>query len=356
MTFSQGISRDELGPCNGAVRQKVLVVRVGALGDTLMATPLVSALASREPGSRIDFLCSANAAGILREHPSIACVLTLEQRNWPIFLSSEKRSLIRQIRAQKYDLAILLESAPRYYDLLDSCSIGEIRSFRDCPFDPRQHSSRNHLHVAGFADWKEMPLHPFFQSGGAERERARQWLEQLPFPRVGFHCGYGPAGRKARPDQLKGWSLANFSAVARVLAAEGAACVLTGARGDIPATAKIASDLPAGAVLDLAGRTSVVELGAILDSLDLFISVDSGPAHLAAAVATPLIVLWGPAKFDQVHPLRNGAPVRVLREPLPCAPCYDTPAMKSCRANVCMQRIRPQRVIEEARNLLKELN
>ncbi|MGI8784377.1 MAG: glycosyltransferase family 9 protein, partial [Acidobacteriota bacterium] len=70
---------------------RILVVRAGALGDTLMATPVVSALRKRYAGAAIDFLCAESAAPLLAHNPDIACVLPLRQRNWPYWLSMEKR-------------------------------------------------------------------------------------------------------------------------------------------------------------------------------------------------------------------------------------------------------------------------
>ena len=332
--------------------RKILIVRVGALGDTLMSTPLVAALAEAEPRSQIDFLCSGSVSDALRNHPEVNRVFPLKQRNWPIALSPEKRRLISRLRKQKYDLAILLESAPRYRELLEKCGIQAIRSFSGHPFDPLQHSSRNHLEVAGFPEWQTMPLQPLFVPSQEEEQRAASWLEGQAHPRVGIHCGYGPPGKGAKPDRLKGWRLANFAALGRELVANGASLVLTGSAADCKFTDQISASLDEAKVVNLAGRTTIGELGALIARLDLFISVDSGPAHLAAVVGTPLIVLWGPAKLAQVQPLQNEAPVIILRVPVPCAPSYDTPAMKTCRANVCMQLIRPHRVYQEAMRLL----
>ena len=336
--------------------RKILIVRVGALGDTLMSTPLVATLAETEPQSQIDFLCSAGVSEALRNHPKVHRVFPLEQRNWPIALSREKRRLIGNLRREEYDLAILLESVSRYRELVGRCRIRAIRSFEDHPFDPLQHSSRNHLAVAGFPDWETMPLRPLFVADPEDRQRASQLLEDRARPRVGVHCGYGPPGKNARPDRLKGWRLANFVALGRDLLADGASVVLTGSAADRKATDQIAATLNNPRVVNLAGRTTIGELGALIDRMELFISVDSGPAHLAAVVGTPLIVLWGPAKLAQVQPLQNGAPVVILRVPVACAPCYDTPAMKTCRANICMQLIRPHRVFQEASRLLNIIN
>jgi ADP-heptose:LPS heptosyltransferase len=187
-------------------------------------------------------------------------------------------------------------------------------------------------------------------------ERASQWaretLAALPRPWIGIHSGYGPASRKRNQEErLRGWSPANFIQTARELAGKGASIVLTGASGDRPITETIARALPPR-VINLAGETTISQLVGLIAELDLLISVDSGPAHIAAAVGTPLIVLWGPGILAQTRPVSTRAPIRILNAHVACAPCYGTPLMKECKRNICMEQIEPQSVLAAAWALL----
>ncbi len=119
--------------------------------------------------------------------------------------------------------------------------------------------------------------------------------------------------------------------------------------------AAMVRQLPKDRVLATAGRTTVREMAAVLRKLDLFLSVDTGPAHMAAAVAVPLVVLWGPAIYEQVRPLSPVSPVRILRIPPQCAPCYGTERKKTCKRNVCMENITPDLVLTAARDFLPDL-
>lgn len=331
----------------------VLVVRAGALGDTLMVTPLLRALREKFPGAEIDVLCSELAAGILELTPGVARRYALRHRNLPFALSLEKRRLVRELRSRDYRFAVLLERAGRYRYLLERSGIREIRSFREIPFDPGAHAIVNNLRAAGFGDQAPTDMEVFLS--GDDRARVAEILRPLASPRVGIHVGYGPRGRKRnQSERLKGWSTENFTAVGARLLARGASLVFTGSREDREDVEAILSRLPrSGPVVSLAGRTSVRELAAVIEDLDLFVSVDSGPAHLAAAVATPLVVLWGPAILEQVRPLSSRSAVVVLRHPPACAPCYETPLMKTCRRNVCMESISPEEVIESVGGLLE---
>jgi len=103
----------------------------------------------------------------------------------------------------------------------------------------------------------------------------------------------------------------------------------------------------------LAGRTSVREMAAVIEQLDVLVSVDSGPAHMAAALHTRLVVLWGPGILEQTRPCGDPSRVIVVRHPVFCAPCYGTPIMKQCQRNICMEAISPARVAGEVERLLK---
>ena len=70
-------------------------------------------------------------------------------------------------------------------------------------------------------------------------------------------------------------------------------------------------------------------------------------------MGTPLVVLWGPAILQQVKPMSSKSPVTILRHSVPCAPCYDTPLMKTCRQNICMEGIKASEVDSAVRKLLK---
>ena len=91
---------------------------------------------------------------------------------------------------------------------------------------------------------------------------------------------------------------------------------------------------------------------ALIRRMDLYITIDSGPAHVAAALGTPLITLWGPGIIQATAPRAGNGPVRILYSPPPCAPCYGTPLMKSCQDNVCMKQISVAEVITTAEQML----
>ena len=169
---------------------RILVVRAGALGDTLMATPALRALKNRYPDSEIDFLCPAGARPLLEENSAISKLFTLTQRNVPYFLSLDKHRLVHALRERHYDIA---GSARKRTRISRDCgarrSAREIRDIR-ATFDPRLHSIVDNLRAAGCGDVAPpaMELH----LAPRDEMRAMEMLANVPRPRIGLHAGYGP--------------------------------------------------------------------------------------------------------------------------------------------------------------------
>jgi ADP-heptose:LPS heptosyltransferase len=318
-----------------------------------MVTPLLRALREKFEDAEVDVLCSRLAADVLELTPGVARRFALRYRNLPYALSLEKQKVVRELRSRGYDFAVLLERADRYRLLLERAGVRDIRSFRETPFDPKSHAIVNNLRAARIgSETSGLDMEVFLSDD--DRRRAAELLEEVPVPRVGIHVGYGPRGRKRnQSERLKGWSSDNFTEVAARLLEGGRSLVFTGSLEDRRDVEAILARLPAtGKAVSLAGRTSMRTLAAVIEKLDALVSVDSGPAHLAAAMGTPLVVLWGPAILEQVRPLPSRSPVTLLRHAPPCAPCYETSLMKTCRRNICMESIAPREVLAGVAALL----
>jgi len=334
---------------------RILVARVGALGDTLMVTPLLRLLHRNHPEAEIDMLASGMAAPLLEMNAHIANLYRLRARNWPLALSPEKYRLITRLRSRKYDLALLLESAPRYRRLLERIGAGRICSFSEVPFDPTLHAIVNNMRVAGLQGRTEEDLDMELPLSAEEHAIGIEMLQDLPRPCIGVHIGWGPRRRKRQQEnRLKGWKHSNFvRLISSILERSKGSVILTGSPDDAESTQQICRLLPVSRLRSIAGRTNVRQAAAVIKNLDLLVSVDSGPCHMAAALGTPLVVLCGPARLEQTRPVSSHTPIRVVWHQLPCAPCQNTPQQKVCRQNLCMDAITPDEVFLEVKGLLR---
>jgi len=129
--------------------------------------------------------------------------------------------------------------------------------------------------------------------------------------------------------------------------------VLTGSSADRPMVDEVARALDGVRVIDAAGDIDLPTLAAVLADLDLLVTSDTGPMHLAGAMHTPVVALFGPSHPERYGPLAMQQ--RVIRVDLPCSPCGQVrlpPAR--CRGHVpdCMDGITVDAVVRAAHDLL----
>jgi lipopolysaccharide heptosyltransferase II len=138
----------------------------------------------------------------------------------------------------------------------------------------------------------------------------------------------------------KNWPLSHFIELGHRLRSQlPASLFILGDKDAADAAQAIEAALP-GAV-NLAGRTSLVEMGSFLSAMDVLVANDSGPMHMAAAVGTPVVALFGPTDPRRTGPY--GEAHHVVQAPLPCRPCYR----RECRlkGHACLADLKPEKVL-----------
>jgi len=143
---------------------------------------------------------------------------------------------------------------------------------------------------------------------------------------------FGPAKR---------WPPAHYAAVARHEVAAGRQVWLLGSPGDAPACREIEAQVPRGLV-NLAGRTRLLDAVDLLSLADRVVCNDSGLMHVACALDRPVVAVFGSTSPDFTPPL--GARAQVVTNPVPCSPCFE----RECPLGHldCLARLAPERVIE----------
>jgi ADP-heptose:LPS heptosyltransferase len=184
-------------------------------------------------------------------------------------------------------------------------------------------------------------------------DEARRYADRLlgrP-DRAGALVGIQPAAGR----QIKEWDPARFAEVGAELARRGQArIVLIGSASDAHALAGVKRAWPPGLeLIELPVETDLVVLTAVLERLALFITGDTGPMHLAAAVGTPVLAIFGPSLPSRYAPLSPRA--RIVRIDIPCSPCNqlrDPPARCVGHVPDCLAGIDASRVLQVASEML----
>jgi ADP-heptose:LPS heptosyltransferase len=314
---------------------RALVVNMNYFGDALMTTPTLRLLAS-VCGRPVDVIAGGvrgyAAVEVLRDSPSVGELIP--RVDGAAF--ARCLQLFRAIRSGKYDLVVILPSIGAY---LWTARLAGARRIIYVPQMPAGlHMAEHMLHSVASA----LNVHV-----GAPRmsltigEDSQTGADSLLSPLAGKRGIVGLNVGASRPQ--KRWPVAAFRAVARRLSERGFGVVLLGS----PSDKTIASQILDGekgdpAVIDLTGRTSIGELCAIIARVAALVSADTGAMHIAAALETPIVALFGSTDPGQTGPVGSGGSV-IITKSLPCSPCKSRPTCNGVFS--CMSLITPIEVL-----------
>lgn len=326
---------------------RLLLVKLSALGDVIHALPTLRAL--REGlGARVDWLVEEEQADLLRGHPLIDRLLVCPRRRWLRELRRgevrgvvrELAGFLRELRAVEYgvvlDLQGLLKSAlwTRLARAGRRVGLGTAREGsawvldERVPCDLNLHAVDRYLTAARYLGAGVDGVSFVLGLTPQDQQRADRLL-------------WGMGRRLVALNPLTRWPSkrwGGFGRLCRLLVADGWRVVLVGA------DRRALEPLEGRGVLNLGGATGLRELACVLRRCRLLVSVDSGPMHLAAAVGTPVVALFGPTAPWRTGPYGEGH--RVLRRELSCSPCFR----RRCEDRRCLEEIEPEEVLEAVRS------
>lgn len=343
--------------------RRILLLRLERIGDLLMALSGIAAVRSLAPEATIDLVVGSWNEELARAIASVR-VETLDAR-WLAREGSglDLPALVRRAagwRALRYDLAINFEPDVRSNLLIATAGASWTAGYRSAgggplldqalDYDPGSHTSDNARRLV--AEVLGPPSNacpePLLAIPEEHRRRARAIIGTAARPLVAMQVSGG------RP--VKQWDPDRFAEVARRLSAtRGATILLTGSRDDRPLIDRVSRALPSTAVIDASGEDSLLTLAALLTEAELLISGDTGPMHLAAAVGTPIVAVFGPSDPRRYAP--RGPLDQVVRVDLPCAPCNRIrlpPARCTGRTPDCLALVAADRVFDVAAAVLDQ--
>jgi len=330
--------------------QRVLVVRIGRLGDTILATPVIGALqAALGEDVVIDFASSPGAsARILGMDRRIDRVFPIAHRSTPWRLHRVKRELERHSREKPYDLVINLETGNECDDFV---RFAHHREFCGRPLQNTAHRTGRHcvdtekaIYAGrlgqGVADAAEVALNVDLESATLPVSPDTGYVVINP----GFSGLLRPGYRSHRGWPLEHWQML----VEKLTAGADTAVLVNGTTDEQPGFAPL---LQVPGVHSLFG-CSLPLLCTALKKAAALVTVDTGTMHLAAALGTPVVALFGPTDPSLTGPYPGEIPHRVLSSRVDCQPCVGTPLQKKCTFNRCMSELAPKHVLEELRDLI----
>lgn len=327
---------------------RVLVIRMSALGDVLFTLEAVAALARERPDVKIDFLVEDRFASLLQDHPQISELIVYPRRHW----LQIPGHLLRLWR-RRYDVVLDLHGIQK-----SALHLRFSRALRKLGFLPP--AGREGAHRAANvrltaptplphrADLGHLALRELGLSGTPARavlaalEPPTALLAAWPRPRVLLHPG--TSGFAA----FKRWPATSFAALAHRLKSEGIGVAVSFGPGEEPLAAQLEAAAPGllrvdGKALGLRG------LAGVCGHADVIVAADTGPLHIAAAMGTRCVALFGPKDHTRYGPrAHDGIRHEVLFADVPCRPC----TRRACVSPQCVLRLQVDDVVAAVRRQL----
>jgi heptosyltransferase-2/heptosyltransferase-3 len=307
-----------------------LVCRFGAFGDMIMITPLLKQLYLRS-GLPCDVLAIGGWSRLLFEQmPYVRNVFTIDSRSAPYRFNHSQRELVKTLKSHRHQYVWVCETSTKSYRLLARAGINRANSVTqlDLPVIHGEHYCAKWLRLGnvsppGFA-YPQQPLEApdteLFVSD-AEKQGCRGWLQARDIdPEVPIICiqpGSKRTSRRGKADRssnTKYWPEAKWTEVIAGVIEQrpDAQIVLCGVPAELEMCRAIESGCRSEQVQTVADDLPLRRLLALLAIAHSCISVDTGPAHAAAALNCPLVVLFGKASPNRFRPVSAASPVEVL--------------------------------------------
>ena len=316
-------------PLDPAGVRRILVRAPNWVGDLIMATPALRAIRLRFPGAELSIMARGAVAEVCAGVPGLARVIRYEPHAAHRTLAA-RRELARELRRERFDLGIVF---PRSFGAaLWALAAGarrrlgqrgDLRGWLLTDPLPAADSRAPRHHVQMFFDLARAlgcagepgPLE--YTVREAEAAAAQRLLRQAGDeggrPRVAIHPGASK--------QPRGWHAGRWAELGARLAREWGARIVVLGGGAEQAVAGAIAAAAGPAALNLAGRSTLPETAALIAACDLLAANDSGAMHLAAAVGTPVVAIFGPGAPAVTGPWVDPARAEVLTRRFPCSPC-----------------------------------
>ena len=331
---------------------RILVIKLTALGDVILAGPSLRALRENFPRAQITVLTAEPFRPVLQNCPYINRIIDFSLKNRSY---KEIWRISRLLRRLDFDMVVDLQNNRRSHILayLSACNkrygydngkFGFLLNKRvkevNLPLSPIKHQART-LRLLGIKSVKEdLKLWPEEKDESWAEDFLKRHKKQESAPLIGINPGASPGWPSKR------WAVEKFAALLDKLRDAGMEVVVTG-KGRDKRLVKNLRQLSLSRFVDAVDKTSVMQLACLIRRCSVYIAGDSAPLHIAYAVKTPVVGLFGPTDARR-HTIAAAGQV-IIKKGVACGPCYK----RYCRQHRCMKEIAVEEVFEAVNRLLR---
>ncbi len=352
--------------------KKVLVVNIFGIGDVLFTTPLLRNIKDTYPDCSILYVANRRASEALAQNPCVDRVIIYERSDFVAALKKSRRrywlklvSFIQAIRNEQCDIAFDLSLNGGINFLLWCCGIKNIIGYnykkRSCFLNQAlplagyedRHVVDYYLALGEAAGVKNVSRHMELPFAFEDRSWAEDFFKKEGLngnaPVVAFFPGGGASWGKDA--YFKQWPVASYAGlINKVIEKFSAKVILLGDRKDRALSDNLMATV-AGPVINACGDTTILQTAALLKRCDVAVMNDGGPLHMAVAVGTRTVSVFGPVPEAVYGPYpREGHEVVTCH--IICRPCYRYFRRADCAHVSCLSRISPDDVFEKIEKIL----
>ncbi|PHR70377.1 MAG: heptosyltransferase [Arcobacter sp.] len=323
--------------------KKILIIRCGALGDLVYSTSVIDALILQFGSETIiDYVCTPGTVTLFEKDSRVRHVFPLKHRKLPIFLSKQKKKIINFSKEYPYDIMINFEKGNQFKSLLQNIiskqKIGRYFSTIIYPLNMTHVVERTKEVYKDIIDIENFNK-SFPRLIGSSIENVKS---KYSLPNKYIIISPSNSHQKRNIINYRAWDNEKWIELIEKLSKK-CPVVIIGNKTEDNFFNKL-KPYPLN-VIDLVGKTSLVDLVGVINGSHSLISTDTGTAHIASAVNTEVFALIGPTPADVTGPYKTVSnKVNIISENLECSPCYKTKIMKECKDNLCMKNIKVSRV------------
>jgi len=327
-------------------QRRILIVKPSSLGDIIHSLPVLWALRKTYPDAYIGWVVKDVWQDLLADNPLIDHLIILKKGLGGII------SAIRETRSLKFDTAIDLQGLFRsgiitfFSGAKTRTGFSNARELAPIFYNNKVIVPQGHIHAVDryMMTVSNPPLLNFpLYIAIEDAEWAKEFLMENNLYNKRPLIAINPSARWVK----KRWPAASFSALINQLINElKAGIIIVGSKEDIPIAEEINSHVNERIAI-ATGKTSLKRLPALLANVNLLVTNDSGPMHIAAAIGTPVVALFGPTDHRLTGPYGSGHVV--ISKDMDCKPCLRRPCKHG--KPLCMEMI----AVEDVANAVKKI-
>lgn len=340
---------------------KILIIKIGSIGDLLMITPALRAIKKKYPNAKMTHLVGAWSKKILEGNPYIDAFIEIPDELFLKYRLMPLLKLVLSLRKERFDMAFVWHRSKAFRLFSKLLGIKTRAGFsRDDKGLFLTHYVEENPHIHEIFEYQST-LKPLGIDSSEEDMDLILYPEELAFadriwekfglegtPVIAIAPGGAKNPKETHP--ARRWPTSHYARAADLMIEKYKALILfLGSVDDGEIIGEVIGKMKNDAI-NLSGQTNLKQLAGVIGKSTLFLGNDSAAMHIAAAVGTPTFSFFGPTDPKEKAPL--GSQHKYFYTKIACSPCYYNGKFPECAHISCMKSIQPEEVVCSARTLI----